>query len=195
MSAATPPPPPPATHLWLLCYFICIILMFTPFVMPSNLVIFGLSLAVSQEKPHEGAILIRKPLPLITAGKTKCCDIRLCNPLSSEKCIQSRSNLSLLLEQYRDMKLLHSLDEWRWWFFFFFPDVFWGLVRVASRPSFYCHIYAEIAEEEKKKNLSNLALSFFFFYLVPGCKIQLVQHQQQQKKPEQKMHLLAWRHR
>lgn len=41
---------------------------------------------------------------IITAGENKCCDIRLFNPLSSEKCILSRSNLpsycpSLFLEQ------------------------------------------------------------------------------------------------
>ena len=33
------------------------------------------------------------PLCIITAGGNKCCDIRLLNPLSSEKCILSRSNL------------------------------------------------------------------------------------------------------
>lgn len=54
-------------------------------------------------QPSEGAassfhacVELNPPPPLlciITAGENKCCDISLFNPLSSEKCILSRSNL------------------------------------------------------------------------------------------------------
>lgn len=43
--------------------------------------------------PAPSFVLSRNPLCIITAGENKCCDIRLFNPLSSEKCILSRSNL------------------------------------------------------------------------------------------------------
>lgn len=43
--------------------------------------------------PAPSFVLSCNPLCIITAGENKCCDIRLFNPLSSEKCILSRSNL------------------------------------------------------------------------------------------------------
>ncbi len=56
--------------------------------------------AVSQESqmrvlPHASSSIpqLHPPLCIITAGGNKCCDIRLFNPLSSEKCILSRINL------------------------------------------------------------------------------------------------------
>lgn len=114
--------PPNGTHLWLLFYFICIIWVFASCEMPlhESTSCFWTQPCSFIEEPRWGRYNQPKASPLITAGETKCCDIRLCNPLSSEKCIQSRSNLSLSLEQYRDMKLLLSLDEWQWWFFCLF---------------------------------------------------------------------------
>lgn len=108
-----------------------------------------------------------KASPLITAGKTKCCDIRLCNPLSSEKCIQSRSNLSLLLEQHRDMKLLPSLDEWRWWFFLFLMFFLSTGHSCITTFIFLSHPHRNCRGGEKKKtsviSLHHTALSFLSY--------------------------------
>lgn len=82
--------------------------------------------AVSQESqaralPHPAcSALSSNPLCIITAGGwNKCCDIRLFNPLSSEKCILSRSNLlSLPVCLYFCVAALrHEITPPVWYFF------------------------------------------------------------------------------
>lgn len=91
-------------------------------------------------EPRWGRYTQPKASPLITEGETKCCDIRLCNPLSSEKCIQSRSNRVLITGAVPRHEITSQFG-WLTLMIYFFPGICWALIIVASSPSFLCHIY------------------------------------------------------